>query len=474
VLVEKAADYSAVTLPYTKVINPQGDQIDIGMISINATEADDPGQWKMRVAVPTPIIVTDSAGAEIMRIAIGGQRAAGIWDEVLQSFVKLDALYKDMTITGPEASVKIPETQVIYDFAKDAAGKWSGPGSITVKNIDATGTQNGGTFKAAEARIDFAIDQYDSNAIKQYREKLAALAETMAKDPATQKGVISPTHTAAIANTMMEFFTQAGNGMKIRYDVTGVTMTREEGGTTPLTRTITIPKSFFAMDLGGFMTGKVRLGVQGGYNGFVITPEEAGSKGLTPSEANVDLVFENIPIKEIIGLGKNTLDATMAQPDMKNLAGVSFLFKVPALLSQAGTYMTISNTYLGNEDINIKIEGRARADISAVNSATADATATFRNLDLLISRLKEQAKVRTQGDQAKIQSTITQLETVKQHATVQTGPNGPLHVLKFEMTPKGEMLLNGKDIRTLQGKPTQGIEKPAPVPEVAPGQPVAP
>lgn len=43
----------------------------------------------------------------------------------LQSFVKLDALYKDVAFT--DGSVKIPETKIIYDFVKDAAGNGPAP-----------------------------------------------------------------------------------------------------------------------------------------------------------------------------------------------------------------------------------------------------------------------------------------------------------------------------------------------------------
>ena len=459
VLVEEAGEFYAVTLPYTKLINASSEQVDIGMVSINVSPADEPGQWKMRVAVPTPIVITDKTGAEIMRVTVGGQRAAGIWDEKLQSFVKLDALYKDVAFTGPDGSVKIPETKIVYDFVKEAAGKWSGPGSLTLKNIDATGVKDSSAFKAAAVNIDFAIDQYDSAAIKTYREKLAGLAETLARD-ATQNGKVSTAHTTAIANMMMDFFSGAGNGVKIRYDVTDLKISKLDPATnTP--RSLTLPKAFAGLDLNGFTTGKVRLALQAGHDGLIVTPEPA-QKGLTPTESNIDILIENIPVKEIVGLGKNTMDATLQQPEMQKLAGISFLFKLPALLSQAGTHMAVTKTHIGNADIDMKLEGRARADISAVNSATVDAKATIRGLDLLIARLKEQQKAGTAVDQQKLGMTITQLEQIKQKAKVQKTADGQeLHVIEFTMNPQGQILLNGNDVRG--GTPT-GIEKPAPVP----------
>lgn len=70
---------------------------------------------------------------------------------------------------------------------------------------------------------------------------------------------------------------------------------------------------------------------------------------------NIDILIENIPVKEIVGLGKNTMDATIQQPEMQKLAGISFLFKLPALLSQAGTHMAVT-VCIGNADIDMNLK----------------------------------------------------------------------------------------------------------------------
>ncbi|MGB4106386.1 MAG: hypothetical protein WBK55_01160 [Alphaproteobacteria bacterium] len=463
VMVEEAGDFYAVTLPYTKLINARNEQIDLGMISINASPADTPGQWKMRVAIPTPVVVTDKTGAEIMRVTIAGQRAAGIWDETLQSFVKLDAQYKDMLFAGREGNIKLPETRVIYDFTKDAAGKWSGPGSITFKNLDASGPHKD-TMKIADAKITFAIDKYDSSAIRLYREKLAALGESLTGGAA--KGQPSSAHAAAVANMMTDFLTGAGNGIQLRYDVTGLNLTKTD--VAGVTRNLALPKGFLGLELGGFNSGKVRLALKGGHEGLKITPATE-QQGLTPTESNIDIVIENIPVREIADLGKNTFDSAAQRPEMGKLAGLSLLIKLPALLSQAGTFMTVTDTRMGNADIDIKLDGRARADISAVNSATMDSKATIRGLDTLLARMKEKQKTATPAEQQKIAATIARLEQIKKNARVEKTADGQtLHVLELIMNPQGQLLLNGKDALGSNAAPVPGIEKPSPVPAPAP------
>lgn len=125
--------------------------------------------------------------------------------------------------------------------------------------------------------IDFSIDQYDFAAIKTYREN-GRPCRKPGQGRNAKNGQVSPAHTGAIANMMMDFFTAAGNGVKIRYDVTDLKISKLDPATnTP--RSLTLPKAFAGLDLNGFTTGKVRLAVQAGHNGLVVTPEPA-QKGL--------------------------------------------------------------------------------------------------------------------------------------------------------------------------------------------------
>jgi hypothetical protein len=457
--VEEAGEFYAVTLPYIKVIQSGGDQVDVGMISINALPGDSAGQWKLRLAMPTPIVISDKAGKEITRMTIGGQRAAGIWDESLRSFIKLDALYKDILFSGTDgSSVKIPETRIVYDFTKDAANKWSGPGSVTFKNIEAT-PKTGGSMKAAEVKADFSIDQYDSNAIRAYREKLAALSESMAKDVTSGQGKISPAHTGAIASMMADFLSSAGNGMKVRYSLSGINITKPANAAGPA-QDISIPSGFFGMDLTGFSTGKVKMVTQLGYNGLRLTPTT--EEGLTPTEANIDLTIENIPVRDVLNLGKNTIDATVQNPELSKVTGGLFLPKLYSLLSQSGALVTVNNTHIGNADIDVRMEGTARADISAALSGTANTKVSIRGLDTLIERIKAQ-EGKPGKNIAMVRQSVQQLQMFKNIARVETRPGSPtLHVVEFELTPQGKMTINGQDLAAALAKAQAPAQTPKP------------
>ncbi len=90
VTVEQADGYYAFTLPHMTYTDSKGIRSEIGMIAVNATP-DAGNDWKISVALPTPISSFTANGAEAFRTEIGNQTATGIWNEKLGHFVSLDA-----------------------------------------------------------------------------------------------------------------------------------------------------------------------------------------------------------------------------------------------------------------------------------------------------------------------------------------------------------------------------------------------
>lgn len=454
VLVEPAGDYYAVTLPYTKVMHPDGSHLNIGMISINASPSTKSGQWKMRVAIPTPITLQDAQNADLSRINIGSQDAAGLWDESLQNFTTLNATYKNITMNSKEGSFSVPEALVKYDFKQDKNNKWSGPGSIVISNLEANSVVNQTKASIAKTAIDFSMDRYDSNAINTYREKAAALAKTVSAQPSLEQKL-------AIYDLVSDMLMNSGNGMKMTYNIEGMNLVKS--GTDA--HTVTLPKLSFGLDMDGFLTGKANMAVRGNYDGLSITPPPSGYEGIIASQSNVDITINSIPFKDIVQLGRNTLAAAQ-NPQMSQMAGISFMFKVPALLSQAGTFATIKNTRLGNSDYEVTLDGTVRADIAAANSMTADAKSTFRGLLPLLARVKKQAVSAPPENAQKLQGLAKQLETYKQYAKEETPVGGVTkHSIDIQMNQQGQTLLNGKP---LGASTAPAPAAAAPVPPVTP------
>lgn len=90
VTVEQANGYYAFTLPHITYTDSEGIRSEIGMIAVNATP-DAGNDWKLSVALPTPISSFNTSGNEIIRSDIGSQSASGIWNEKLGHFTALNA-----------------------------------------------------------------------------------------------------------------------------------------------------------------------------------------------------------------------------------------------------------------------------------------------------------------------------------------------------------------------------------------------
>lgn len=90
ITVEKASNYYALTLPHITYTDAEGIRSEIGMVAVNATP-DGANDWKVSIALPTPISSFNNAGAEQFRTDIGTQTASGTWNEKLGHFTSLNA-----------------------------------------------------------------------------------------------------------------------------------------------------------------------------------------------------------------------------------------------------------------------------------------------------------------------------------------------------------------------------------------------
>ena len=164
VMVEPASGYYAVTLPHLSVVSADNSRFDIGMISVNVIPDDKPDQWKMSLALPTPLTWRDAQGAEKVKVEIGKQNFAGIWNEKLQNFTKLKAEYRDIKVNTPDKQFLGAATglTLIYDLNQGSDGHWSGPinyaaNGVVLAMADGTAVSIG-KLEAASSVQGYAFD----------------------------------------------------------------------------------------------------------------------------------------------------------------------------------------------------------------------------------------------------------------------------------------------------------------------------
>ncbi|MCK5285255.1 MAG: hypothetical protein KAJ86_06695 [Alphaproteobacteria bacterium] len=443
VIVEPTDTYYAITLPYMKIKHPDGSQEDIGMISINATPHEKKGQWKMAIAIPTPIILFNKKGEQIMHLDIGDQSSAGIWHEKLQNFIKLNTKLKNIKIENiyPSSNIQVPLLEILYNFEEDKNQLWSGTAITTLHNIESNITKGHIQTTIDEIKAIATLDKYDTN-------KKITLKENILENNAPS----SKSH-----NTLFKNFFSNANGGSVQYSVSGIKHTYNNEQET----IITLDHGQFNLDINGVRDDKITLGTNLNLKNFNVTPKPIEYKDITPSNLNLGITIHDIPLTQIITLIVNATMKTIEQSETPKLSWLSFFINIPVLLSQSNTYVEIKDNYISGHAYKATLNGNVQTDITAVNSATANLKTTLHGLDHILAKTQVLAANPNSENVTTFRSINAILEKIKALSKVETTKDNTfIHVLNIIMNKQGQILLNGKDLFTGKNHQTDKTNQP--------------
>ncbi|MCC6597686.1 MAG: hypothetical protein IT559_02730 [Alphaproteobacteria bacterium] len=438
--VEPVEDYYAVTMPRMSVLYPDGEKLDIGMISINVTAPEiaktPPGQWKMTLALPTPILGYNAEGVKIMRLAIGTQKAAGIWDENLKNFIKLDAQYSDLQIDFPlsQGHIAISGIAIRYNLGEDREKRWSGPLSFELLNAG-----------------------WDIPAPKRLKGELGKLAlhidlKKFSTDYLKESNALFP----GKFDFLNPAFLKTGDGIKTTFSLsnlkTDIPAPQPKGSTE---KSVKIDDAVLSFDLQNVLSGTANAAMNLTFNGLDIQPApDANSTDaqetllkLVPARGHIGIEHKNIPIAGIT----QTLSNSTGQNNP--MAGLGLFLKLPGLYAQAGSLLRIKDSSIGNALYRIDINGEAKADITAALSAIAAGKITLAGLDQTLALLNTASADKNSPDLAMTASNIkTTLENMKHYGNARTNtgtPPEPIYDFDFKLDQTGAFTVNGKNAMPL-------------------------
>lgn len=444
VVVEPSQSYYAITLPFFKTETPDGNRIDVGMVSINASpDEKNPKQWVMSFALPTPMTVYDEKNQPVFNINLGPQRARGVFDEDLKSLIKLDALYTNIAAQAADPnifSLLIPETAIRYDFTQGSeTGLLSGTGFITSKNIAFQADSGKGNGKIGEFRADFSLDKYNLAEFNKSRQRIAALTQGL-----STQSIDSKAHAKTLNELLNNFYSSFGEGAKADYMIRNAEFNgpAKDAGSPPYK--LKIDSFLFGGNFGGFTSGKGRFGLHFGFDGLNTSGKELQTD-IVPTQARIAFDVQNIPVKELTTIGQNALMGSMENPEMAQMALMSTILKIPALLSQAGTFGVMENNYVAGKDYRFDVNGKIQADINAVTNFTADLKGKFAGLDTLIEKVQRLSI--TGGDDAEYYTQLLQQLKMLQSAGKKE-EGSAVYTYDFVVTPQGQTLMNGQQFQT--------------------------
>lgn len=431
VTVEPAEEHYAITLPSMNMKYKDGGNINIGIVVLNVIPHDEPGQLKMTMALPTPIIGFDEDGTETMRIAIGNQQAAGIWHEELETFIKLDAVYSDIKTTFPDedTTLEIPEFRANYNLEKSESGRWSGPVQFDFINMAVKTAKDNANVKIAALSIQTVLDEFAPEAFQTSAEQAEPSLVKMA------------------------------DGAKFKIGLKGFKASKTPEGQEPENISLAIGGVDFSFD--DALTGSIDAEIGLNFAGLLTSNVPDDIAELIPKNGKLALTHHNIPL--------NQLGPIIDNDSANGALGLSLLFKIPAVLAQAGSYLEIQENSLSNDNYDMNMNAVIRADITAVNSATVKGTLKFAGLDKVLSLTQVAGTDLNASTHAIPMRTLARfLERLKPLARVETDDKwGFIHVFDFEMNETGQTLVNGKDTSSLNTETQPSAETTPPVPDQA-------
>lgn len=445
VIVEPAGGYYAVTMPYLKITLPDGKLVDFGMTSMNLAPYDTPdnkpGRWKVTMALPNPITVYDHAGgAAVLTVDIGAQKYAALWDENIGLYYKIDSDFSDIKIRNQQQTlaIDIPHVKMLGNLEEDAQKRWSGPMQLVLENpsfslTDPTAPQTPfAKGSAARLSVTDAFKSYDAAAVKNLMQ------ERQGDDK---------------ANNILSAVSSAADGFDINIQVSDLHLSKTGLVKSPdnLLTEIAVKNAEMSVGFDGLMAESGNMHIVNAFDGLTITPSPARTDAVRPESARIDIKAHDIPFKSLTDLATTTFEASTANPGMAQMGILSLVMKVPALLSQAGTKIEIKDNFVAGKNYRATLGGEVVADITALNSALINLRMMFAGLDALITALDS---LEDTPENTRYRQAIPMLKNLKNsgRAGTETGS----YEFEFTMDKQGNMLINGRDINTLDAPASPG------------------
>jgi hypothetical protein len=449
VMVENAGSYYAVTLPHLSFAHPTGEKFEIGIIAINAVPAENK-TIKMTVALPTPMTFYDANGTAKLKTTIGAQTLSGLWHEDMKSFTKLKAQYKDILVQSAieDTMFRISEAKILANLEQNANGNWSGPFNIDIYNAETQGKNKADYGKFGHIGIHTTVEDYSLDTVKKYESSLEALSESY---EAGDSPSISSAHLTALYSLITEVMMNAWDGFTTEFTMSDVEikMPPKTGRDAEL---VQLKNASYSFDMGGFRKNSVFMRTALSFDGLNVEPRPSDFNYTAPTSVNFDIKINNIPFREIVNLGKTSVEAGTANPQMAQMVALQAMMSIPQLITQAGTEIIIKDNAVSNNTYDVLVNGKLTANLKAAFGATGESTIEVHGMDKLISASKallddpELTEEEKQDIQKNIKS-LTVLEIAGQQATNDKGQ--PVRTYKFTLDEQGQTLMNGSDIKAL-------------------------
>lgn len=430
--------YYQVITPYLKTVYPGDVVYDLGKVSINAMPGATAEEWKMSIALPSPISLYAKDGSPIWKLDLHDQNAAIIWNTGLKYTTHVRAGYKNVEMTFPASKTKnsltkmtINNVNILQDFTQDqTTQKWSGPINFKMTGISGTaGTEQ--LASVDELSLDYDLKNFDAGAMTKMQDELKSLSHD-GSNIAT-----SPEKAARFFDIISSSMTSGMGSITSALAFKNINL-KSSTGDTPFSTSIDNGKFVMSMDT---PQGKeTNLGLMIDVNGVKAHSDKY--QKLIPQKINLDIKITDFPLTKLIKMGQQQMAIGMGKPESSSPSIPPQSF--PELLAAAGTRIDQNLAYL-SDALKINGNGYAKAEGATALGGTAEQNLEIEGLDILLADISEMAK--TDPSVGQVLGGLTMFQMMGQQ-----DPNNPnKRTYKLIVDKDGRMTMNGSDLSGMMG-----------------------
>ncbi len=461
--VEAKKGFYSATLPHMKITSPDKLQeeglsftFDIGTISLNAIPSDDEKHWNVNIAWPSKMSMYENANEDVMDLVVGEQNIIAVLDNRLGFFTKLNADFKSVQVLldGQDTGVSFGGIRIYQNFEEKEDTYFSGPFNIkftdvSIKPNDTLNEREGASdssLTASELKIVSTLERAQLPTLNEYKEIILKQAAQFKTILDVENNPEAEPDFAGLFEALKAMYSYNMDGFLFGYSLKDLEILDQD------TPPIKIGAAAIGLGFNGLGTEKGSMYIKSTGRDFPVELGDPDLKEFMPDNTQLLIRAENVPYKTLGGIFDNSIRAIAEDPNNSEMVGLGIMMRLPGVLSQAGSKITIEDNYLGNKNYNVSVNGNVNADVSSMLGFTTTGKVLFEGLDKLLTMAGnkldggDMAAAFTYGP---IQSTLLQFKSIAKPDAAPSGKSA--YALNISTSADGQVLVNGQNAMLLLG-----------------------
>jgi hypothetical protein len=384
-----------VKIPNLSVSFGPQQRLDIGTVTINAVPGKN-GEWMTSVALPAAMTVYNGAQTPLAAITIGTQHFSAAWIPAKGVYPRFDSLYQDIFIRLSDVNnteIAVGTLKAVLNLKDNHDNTWSGQGNMMAGDIKVNAAGKNPlqitVKKISGTNVYDRLDIVKELEIKKKIQELAAAGQM----PVEQKNLDYINGLVSATQGMVDNFNNSLTAEDIRLSISG------DPAKNLLAGEYTLDKIALEGSLQGGRQEKAAVSFKGGFNGVKLPAAANELTGLIPQVLNIGINIDALPVQKMTGMLfdnlKKSIEALNAaktsSPAEKDAAQAQTRAVFNALMQimqEAGTSLSIQNTFSKSQDLEAGITGRFEANPAAALGMTGKIALSLTGLEDALLKLK--------------------------------------------------------------------------------------